>query len=90
MRSKEELKMTEEDLRIALEKALDNSTLFCRVRNALNTLLVIAEKADDAEILDIYERAELLQYNEVAEILENSYELFYNIFEKAKGDVLIK
>lgn len=78
---------TEKDLYKAIERSVDNSTLFCRVRNAMSELLAIAEKAKDAELLNIYEQADLIKYQTILEELDTNYECFYDILENRKDNM---
>ena len=76
------------DLEKSIQKSLDNSTLFCKIRNSMNALLEIAQKADNAELLSIYEVADILEYTATLEELEDNYDLFYNIFEEKREALL--
>lgn len=74
--------MTEKELFKLLTRSQDESTLFARIRNTLEELLYIAGIADNAKLLDIYQQADLLKYQDLLEELNANYEKYYNVFEK--------
>ena len=73
---------TKKDLLESIKQSQDNSTLFAKIRNTMEELLYIAEIAENAELLDIYQQADLLEYKNLLEELNSNYEKFYNVFEK--------
>lgn len=72
---------TLKELSELLERSQDNSTLFAKIRNTIEELICIAEIANNAELLNIYQKSDLLKYGELLEELNYNYEKFYNLFE---------
>lgn len=77
---------TEEELFKCINRSMDDSTLFCKIRNALNTLLEVANMAENAELLNIYHAGKLKEIENIVEQLDENYEKFYDIFEKTLGN----
>jgi len=73
--------MTPEELNTYIGRIYDNQTTFAKIYNAFNELLDIATAADNEEILTYYQQCDLIKIRELAELLNENYDKYYNALD---------
>jgi hypothetical protein len=73
--------MTIEELNLSIARCYDEKTAFARLYLAFNELLDIARIAENAELLDIFQTANLVKYTTISEGLCENYDKLYNVME---------